>query len=93
MSFAPREYLRHILAEADYLVTHSRDLTPETFQADETLRRAFVRSLEIIGVLPGFEWVPRGPKIPLALNFRWWLPAGLRLLSEAATDASHQTGV
>src|SRR5882724_2690409 len=49
MSFAPREYRRHILAEADYLVAHSRELTPETFQADETLRRAFVRSLEIIG--------------------------------------------
>lgn len=49
MSFEPREYLRHILAEADYLVTHSRDLTFETFHSDETLRRAFVRSLEIIG--------------------------------------------
>ena len=49
MSFAPREYLRHILAGADDLVTHSRQLTRETFQADETLRRAFVRSLEIIG--------------------------------------------
>ncbi len=49
MSFEPREYLRHILAEANYLVTHSRDLAPETFQADETLRRAFVRSLEVIG--------------------------------------------
>ena len=49
MSFEPREYFRHILAEADYLVTHSQDLAPCTFQADETLRRAFVRSLEIIG--------------------------------------------
>ena len=37
MSFEPREYLRHILAEVDYLVTHSRDLAPETFHADETL--------------------------------------------------------
>ena len=49
MSFEPLEYLRHILAEADYLVTHSRDLALEAFRADETLRRAFVRSLEIIG--------------------------------------------
>ena len=49
MSFEPREYLRHILAEAEYLVTRSRDVTAETFRADETLRRAFVRSLEIIG--------------------------------------------
>ena len=49
MSFAPREYLRHILAEADYLIAHSRELAPETFRADETLHRAFLRSLEIIG--------------------------------------------
>src|SRR5213593_4044276 len=49
MSFEPREYLRHILAEADYLIETSRGLSPETFEADETLRRAFVRSLEVIG--------------------------------------------
>jgi predicted nucleotidyltransferase len=29
-AFELREYLRHILAEADYLVTHSRGITPET---------------------------------------------------------------
>jgi uncharacterized protein with HEPN domain len=68
MSFEPREYLRHILAEADYLVAHSQGLSPEMFHADETLRRAFVRSLEIIGEAakkvppelrqwhPGIEW-------------------------------------
>ena len=49
MSFEPRDYLRHILIEADYLVGHSEGLTFESFSADETLRRAFVRSLEIIG--------------------------------------------
>jgi len=49
MSFAPREYLSHILVEADYLVGHSEGLTYQAFSADETLRRAFVRSLEIIG--------------------------------------------
>lgn len=49
MSFAPREYLSHILVEADYLVGRSEGLTFQTFAADETLRRAFVRSLEIIG--------------------------------------------
>ena len=38
MSFEPRDYLRHILVEADYLIGRS-----------EGLRRAFVRSLEIIG--------------------------------------------
>ena len=49
MSFEPRDYLRHILVEADYLLGQSAGLTFETFVADETLRRAFVRSLEIIG--------------------------------------------
>jgi uncharacterized protein with HEPN domain len=49
MSFEPREYLRHILVEAEFLSQHSQGLTFERFNADETLRRAFVRSLEVIG--------------------------------------------
>lgn len=49
MSFEPRDYLRHILDEADYLIRTSEDLTLDEFLADETLRRAFVRSLEVIG--------------------------------------------
>jgi hypothetical protein len=43
MSFEPREYLRHILAEADYLIETSRGLEPEAFENDETLRRALSR--------------------------------------------------
>lgn len=49
MSFEPREYLRHILAEADYLLASKRNVSREDFLGDETLKRAFVRSLEIIG--------------------------------------------
>ena len=49
MSFEPRDYLRHILVETDYLIGRSEGLSFEAFSADETLRRAFVRSLEIIG--------------------------------------------
>lgn len=49
MSFGPREYLRHILAETDYLLRQSSGIRREAFLGDETLRRAFVRSLEIIG--------------------------------------------
>jgi len=49
MSFESLDYLRHILDEADYLIQTSEALTSDEFLADETLRRAFVRSLEVIG--------------------------------------------
>ena len=49
MSFEPGDYLRHILAETEYLVQESKGITAGQFQSDETLKRAFVRSLEIIG--------------------------------------------
>ena len=49
MSFEPRDYLRHIQVEAEYLIGRSAGLTFDEFLADETLRRAFVRSIEIIG--------------------------------------------
>ncbi len=49
MSFDPREYLRHIQVEAEYLLGSCADLKLEEFLANETLRRAAVRSLEIIG--------------------------------------------
>ncbi|MBI2924428.1 MAG: DUF86 domain-containing protein [Verrucomicrobia bacterium] len=43
------DYLRHILDEAKYLVEASQNLTKAEFLADPTRKRAFVRSLEIIG--------------------------------------------
>lgn len=49
MSFEPRELLRHIMTEAEYLVRRSNDTDHDTFLRDEDLRRAFARSLEIIG--------------------------------------------
>jgi uncharacterized protein with HEPN domain len=49
MSFEPHDYLRHIQVEAEYLIARSQGLSYDAFFADETLRRAFVRSLEIIG--------------------------------------------
>lgn len=42
-------FCKHVLAEADYLLTASLAATRESFLVDETLKRAFVRSLEIIG--------------------------------------------
>lgn len=49
MSFEPREFLRHILTECDYLLSVRPGLTPEVLAADPTLQRAVVRSLTIIG--------------------------------------------
>ena len=44
MSFEPRDYLRHILVEVEYLLDQSQGLSFERFVADET-----VRSLEVMG--------------------------------------------
>ncbi|MHC4552195.1 MAG: HepT-like ribonuclease domain-containing protein [Planctomycetota bacterium] len=46
---ACRPYLIHILQEIDFVLDRSQGLSFDDFNADETLRRAFVRSLEIIG--------------------------------------------
>jgi uncharacterized protein with HEPN domain len=49
MSLSGRELLQHILDEAEFLDDRSRGLTSEELLQDHTLRRAFVRSLEILG--------------------------------------------
>lgn len=43
------EYLRHILDEANYLDVAVHGTTKERFLEDQTLMRAFVRSIEVIG--------------------------------------------
>ena len=52
MSSAPRDprvVLRHVLDEADYLAGACAGTTRDAFLGDPTARRAFVRSLEVIG--------------------------------------------
>ena len=49
MPRSAREYLQHILDEALYLLEGSRGVSQEVFFKDETLKRAFVRSIEVIG--------------------------------------------
>ena len=75
MSFAPREYLEHIRDEAQYLVRESLGASREEFLADETLRRAFVRALEVIG-----EAVKRLPQelINREGSIDWRSVAGMR---------------
>ena len=49
MSFDDLDFVRHILDETRYLQAASAGLEGTKFMRDETLRRAFVRSIEIIG--------------------------------------------
>lgn len=68
MSTSETEYLHHILDEAQYLTEAGREVSWEQFSTDETLKRAFVRSIEVIGEAtknlsddfrarnPGVEW-------------------------------------
>ena len=49
MSLSQHEYIRHILDEIDYIRSQLPDLDFESFRENDTLKRAFVRSLEIIG--------------------------------------------
>ena len=49
MPLSALEYLQHILAETAYLLKSSHGLEKAAFVQDETLKRAYVRSLEVIG--------------------------------------------
>jgi uncharacterized protein with HEPN domain len=75
MSLSPNDYLRHMLAEADYIVERSANLSLEAFLADETLKRAFVRSIEIIG--EAAKHVPDDFRQQYA-EFEWRAMAGMR---------------
>ena len=43
------EYLQHILDEIEYLSKATKKTDKGSFLTDETLRRSFVRSIEVIG--------------------------------------------
>jgi len=60
----PLEYLRHIRDECSYILSVTGDeLTKDEFFQDETLKRAIVRSLEIIGEAT--------KKIPADYKVKW----------------------
>lgn len=63
MSKEPKEYLRHIYDECQFILTVSEDLSEENFLKDEGLKRAIVRGLEIIGEAT--------KKIPADIKLRW----------------------
>ena len=49
MLLLPLEFMRHILDETEYLLTEKEGLDREKFLRSATHKRAFVRSIEIIG--------------------------------------------
>lgn len=64
MSKEPVEYLKHIRDECLFIISVTGDdLSKETFIKDETLKRAVVRSLEIIGEAT--------KKIPADFKVKW----------------------
>lgn len=75
MSKQVKPYLKHILTEAEYLLQNSKNLEFDKFMDDETLKRSFVRSLEVIG--EATKNLPKGfrNKYP---QIKWKEIAGLR---------------
>jgi uncharacterized protein with HEPN domain len=75
MSVSPLEYLRHILDETTYVLSRSEGLSKGQFMDDDTVKRAFVRSLEIIGEASKKIGVDLRQKWP---QVEWRLMAGMR---------------
>ena len=75
MSKSIKPYLLHILEECEFLINTSKNLSYSDFIKDPALKRAFVRSLEIIGEVAknvDSEFKSKHPEIP------WRLMAGMR---------------
>jgi uncharacterized protein with HEPN domain len=70
-----REYFRHILVETAYLLQSSAGLDKATFMQDETLKRAYVRSIEVIGEAVKQIPEPLRQKYPM---IEWRAMAGMR---------------
>jgi len=45
----PIEYLKHILEETEFILRETNNISKDNFYLDPVLKRAVVRSLEIIG--------------------------------------------
>ena len=71
----PIEFLKHIVDECAYLLTLSKDLSKDDFLDNETLKRAVVRSLEIIG--EATKKIPADFKVKWNL-IQWKNMAGMR---------------
>jgi uncharacterized protein with HEPN domain len=75
LSQSESDYLRHILQEVEYLSEAASAVSREAFLENETLRRAFARSLEFIGEAAGPG--PAGWRAAHA-DIDWRAMAGMR---------------
>lgn len=76
MSKSPIEYLQHILDECNYITSViTENSTKSSLLEDETLKRAMVRSLEIIG--EASKKIPVDIKVKWS-NIQWRSMAGMR---------------
>lgn len=75
MSKEPIEYIRHIHDECSYILSVSKNLSKDEFLNNETLKRAVVRSLEIIG--EATKKIPADFKVQWG-SIQWKNMAGMR---------------
>ncbi|MGZ5244656.1 MAG: HepT-like ribonuclease domain-containing protein [Bacteroidia bacterium] len=76
MSKSADELLKHILLECNFILSVvNENTTKEQFLADEVLKRAIVRSLEIIG--EATKKIPADTKLKMS-NISWKNMAGMR---------------
>lgn len=75
MSKEPIEFLKHIADECTFLLSVSKGLSKEAFLDNEILKRAVVRSLEIIG--EATKKIPADYKVKWS-SIQWKNMAGMR---------------